>query len=121
MPRDDLRAVAAMMVRRAQLASLLLLGCVSAAIAADKAAELSDEFLEYLGSFEGEDESWMDLVAASAASSESAKPQAQASKTGSDAKVVANASSSASSQGQAKPQTASVTPGAVPTTGKVEK
>ena len=49
--------------RHAQLAGLLLLGCASLALAADKVAELSDEFLEYLGSLESDDESWMDFTA----------------------------------------------------------
>lgn len=49
--------------KRTQLAGLLLLGCMSVVIATDKLAELSDEFLEYLGSMEGDDETWLDFTA----------------------------------------------------------
>jgi hypothetical protein len=118
----DLRGIAAM-VRRAQLASLLLLGCVSLALAADKAAEqlqqLGDDFLEYLGSLEGDDESWMDFVA-EAAGNEAAKPQAQlvSSKTSS---ASSSASSATSSATPPREHAASVNTSAVSTTGKVEK
>lgn len=85
------------LVKRAQLASLLLLGCISLAVAADKAAQLSDDFLEYLGNLEGDDDNWMDFSADAAANSESVtKPQAAAKP---DSKPVrAASSSSASSQ-----------------------
>jgi len=81
--------------RRTQLASLMLLGCVSLVWAADKAAELSDDFLEYLGSLEGNDETWMDFAADAAThdstpDSAKAKPQLAAK----DSKTVVNASSS---------------------------
>lgn len=109
MSRDELRGMAAVMVRRAQLASLLLLGCVSVVVAADKVAEVSDEFLEYLGSLEGDEESWMDFA-------ESAKPQTKA---GSDSKV-ASASSSSASSTKSMPHAASNT-SAASQTGKVEK
>jgi len=56
----------AMFARRAQLASLMLLGCVSLAFGADKVIEPSDEFLEYLGSMEGSDDNWTDFADSSA-------------------------------------------------------
>lgn len=124
----DLRGSAAM-ARRIQLASLLLLGCVSLALAADKVAELSDDFLEYLGSLEGNDESWMDF--AESAGKEPARPQAQADNKGKvndkpgDSKVVASASSSASSPAsagaQSMPHAASMNTSAASKTGKVER
>jgi hypothetical protein len=61
------QATRALLVKRAQLVGLLVLGCVSLAMAADKAAELSDEFLEYLGSLEGNEDSWQDFAAAAVA------------------------------------------------------
>jgi hypothetical protein len=94
----------AVFARRAQLASLMLLGCVSLALAADKVAELSDDFLEYLGSMEGSDENWMDF-----ANDGLAQP-AVASK---DSKTVVHASSSSAG---------SVTTNAASTaTGKADK
>lgn len=122
MPRNEAHGTAAT-IRCAQLASVLLLGCVSLAIAADKTAqqlkEVSDEFLEYLGSLEGNDESWMDFAVDPAVMKEPAKPQAQ-SNTGklSDSKV---ASASSSSSSRTLPQTASVNTSAASQTGKVEK
>ena len=81
--------------KRTQLAGLLVLGCVSAALAAEKLAELSDDFLEYLGSMEGDDETWMDFAGSTSqsATSQPATPAA----TGSS-KPMAAASSSASSR-----------------------
>jgi hypothetical protein len=119
MSRDVPRGMAAGMARRVQLASVLLLGCVSLALAAEKVAELSDDFLEYLGSLEGDDENWTDFAAESAVASEPAKPSASA---GRDSKPVASASSSsASSQTQPMPHAANANTSAASQTGKVEK
>lgn len=82
-------------VRRAQWAGVFLLGCASLAVAADKVAELSDEFLEYLGSLEGDDESWLDFASTAAPRDPPAKPvSAQAAASSSSA---ASRSSSAMS------------------------
>ena len=69
---------------RITLASVLLLGC-AIAMAADKAAELSEEFLEYLASMESDDESWTEFATAAptpppvvAASSSSSSSRASA-------------------------------------------
>ncbi|MGC3981559.1 MAG: hypothetical protein QM808_09885 [Steroidobacteraceae bacterium] len=63
--------------QRTQLAGLLLLGCVSLALAADKAAqkaaEVSDDFLEYLGSLEGDDDSWQDFTVEAVATRDTTK------------------------------------------------
>lgn len=102
---------AALFARRAQLASLMLLGCVSLVCAADKVAELSDDFLEYLGSLEGSDETWMDFADATTAGV--AGDSAKSGSTAKDSKTVVNASSSSA---------ASVTTKAVSTvTGKADK
>lgn len=114
MSRDELRGMAAVMVRRAQLASLLLLGCVSVVIAADKVAELSDDFLEYLGSLEGDEESWMDFA-------ESAKPQTQVDSKLATSKVTSSASSSSASSRQSQPAHAASNTSAASQAGKVEK
>ncbi len=123
MSRDDLRSRGAMMARRAQLASVLLLGCMSLAVAADKAAqqlrELSDDFLEYLGSLESDEDNWMDF--ASAAGSESAKQQVSQQARPDSKPVASVSSSSASSQSQPLPHAASVNTSAESQTGKVEK
>lgn len=100
---------AASFARRAQLASLMLLGCVSLACAADKAAELSDDFLEYLGSLEGGEDSWVDFAEASSdATHDPAKPASVAK----DSKTVISAGSSSA---------ASVTTKAALTSGKADK
>lgn len=84
-------------LKRAQW-GLLLLGCMSMAVAADKAAELSDEFLEYLGSLEGDAESWMDFTADAMAQRKAAT---QASAASSSAASAASASSKRSSDSSA--------------------
>lgn len=71
-------------LKRAQLAGLMLLSCMSIAWAADKAAELSDDFLEYLGSLEGDDDNWTDFSADAAL----ANPTVTA-REATDAKIVA--------------------------------
>jgi hypothetical protein len=103
----------AVFAKRAQLASLMLLGCVSLALAADKVAELSDDFLEYLGSMEGGDENWTDF----ATDGGKARDSAQHIATPKDSKTAGNTAMSASSS-----SAASVTTKAASTaTGKAEK
>lgn len=108
---------AASFARRAQLASLMLLGCVSLACAADKVAPklieaVSDDFLEYLGSLEGNDDTWMDF-AADAATADPTRDPAKSESAAKDRKTVANdGSSSAASL---------TTKAASTTTGKADK
>jgi hypothetical protein len=56
---------AAVFARHAQLVGLMVLGYASLAFAeraGDQIAELSDDFLEYLGSMEGGEENWTDFM-----------------------------------------------------------
>jgi len=100
--------------KRTQLAGLLLLGCMSMAMAADKLGELSDDFLEYLGSLEGDDESWLDFTAEAVTSREPAAKQ--------DAKVPSKAGSSSSSAATTagNPASSTNTNAASKQTGKAE-
>ena len=96
-PARESRAVFA---RRAQLAGLMLLGCVSLAAAADKVAELSDDFLEYLGSMEGGEENWTDFTKDGLAQdSAHVSPTPAASK---DSKTVVSVSSSSAASATIK-------------------
>ena len=108
-PARESRAVFA---KRAQLAGLMLLGCVSLAVAADKVAELNDDFLEYLGSMEGNDENWTDFAtthAAIEAGHDSAQPAVKIK----DSATAVNASSSSAANATTK--------AASSTTGKADK
>ena len=84
--------------QRASRWLLLVLG-VTTCVYAQQLAELSDEFLEYLGSLEGDEEDWMDFVAVAAASS-SASSSSSASKT--MAKASSSSGSSATSVAKTK-------------------
>ncbi|MGE0114643.1 MAG: hypothetical protein AB7T07_07135 [Steroidobacteraceae bacterium] len=95
------RTTQAVIARRAQLMGLLLLGCTSLALAADKVAELSDDFLEYLGSLEGADESWLDFTAAAVAARESAARPDTVVHTDTRTAASASSSSAASLNAQA--------------------
>lgn len=66
--KASVRAAHAIMARRARMVGLSLLGCISLVLAADSTAGLSDDFLEYLGSLEGDDENWQDFTAETVAS-----------------------------------------------------
>jgi hypothetical protein len=83
--------------RHAQLAGLLLLGCASLAVAADKVAQLSDEFLEYLGSLESDDENWMDFTAQANDHGNASSASAAAGVAAPSAAATRTASSSSSS------------------------
>lgn len=85
---------AASLTKRAQLAGWMLLGCVSLAWTADKVAELSDDFLEYLGSLEGSDDTWMDFTA-DAVAHDSAHDSVNHESAAKDSKTVVTSSSSA--------------------------
>jgi hypothetical protein len=98
--------------RRAQLAGLMLLGCVSLAAAADKMAELSDDFLEYLGSMEGGDENWTDFATTNVAT-EAGHGSAQPAAKITDSNTAGSASSSSTAS--------STTKAASSMTGKVDK
>lgn len=102
--------VAASFARRAQLASLMLLGCVSLVCAADKAAELSDDFLEYLGSLEGSEDTWADFAEAP---TDAAHDWAKSEIAAKDSKTVIKAGSSSSASVTTK--------AAFTTTGKADK
>jgi hypothetical protein len=82
--------------RHAQLAGLLLLGCASLAVAADRVAALSDEFLEYLGSLESDDENWMDFTAEANGHGNASSTSSAASVAAPSAASVRAASSSSS-------------------------
>ena len=94
--------------KRTQLAGLLVLGCVSAALAAEKLAELSDDFLEYLGSMEGDDETWMDFAGSTSQSATSqpatgsSKPMAAASSSASSRAVATNTNAASHATGKAE-------------------
>ncbi len=99
---NALRVARTTLTQRAQLASLLVLGCVSLVWAADKVAALSDDFLEYLGSLEGDDDSWMDFTVETTAA---AKPV-----TAPETITKAAASSSSAASVNAKATTGKVQP-----------
>lgn len=125
MPNHDAsRRMATVFARRTQLAGLLLLGCVSLAMAADKVAELNDDFLEYLGSLEGDDESWLDFTAATTRGEPVTKPQVAAAQDSiKQSKGAARASSSSASSLASQPAThaAGVNTSATPKSGKADK
>jgi hypothetical protein len=91
----------AVFVKRAQLAGLMLLGCVSLAAAADKVTELSDDFLEYLGSMEGSDDNWTDFMKDGLAQ-DSAHVSPMPAPTSKDSKTVVSVSSSSAASAMTK-------------------
>ncbi len=104
--------------RRLQLASFMLLGCLSVAWAANKVAELNDEFLEYLGTLEGDADNWTDFTsdAVAARSTDDGKVSQSSSSAAKPAVVPVTKNAQASSA-----SASSMTSTAAPSTGKVER
>lgn len=86
--------------QRASRWLLLVLG-VTTCVYAQQLAELSDEFLEYLGSLEGDEEDWMDF-AVTAKSGNTPVAQAPSSQSAALAKASSSSSSSSSSSVMSK-------------------
>ena len=108
-------------VKRTQLAGLVLLGCMSLAIAAEKLAELSDDFLEYLGSMEGDDETWLDFAAETVVSRDTDTQQNSTQNSIKASKANVGSSSSSAASPPANPATRANTSAVSKTTGKAEQ